>query len=312
MIEFSDADGVIGTVDYVDGELRASNSARNIVDSWLRHGRSANDFEAAYDGWSNGYVNGRRVDDAVVAATFHLPGRHEQKKHGNRRGKPSTPTGDSADGSNSAPKTEDSFARRMANATTGAAVGDSVTIRDEDSLHAVASEGHLNGRSIGSITNSIDEYQTLAYEDINDHLRSNDGDLAGADDEVVTYTRDIDAIMQSSQLSEDALVYRGIWSAPTTFGSAWQRDGDNTGLTWEDQAFVSTSTDGKIIERISNATTNSNGVNMRVLVPRGTHAIGIDPSSAESEFLLNRGRRFRVARDYTRDGARWLDVEVIN
>lgn len=76
MIQFKDKDGIIGTIEYVDGKLIASNSLRSIVDLWQHRGNDASDFESAYDGWSNGYVSGQRVlngpsnvfSESVVAA----------------------------------------------------------------------------------------------------------------------------------------------------------------------------------------------------------------------------------------------------
>lgn len=239
---------------------------------------------------------------------FHLPGRHEQKSHGNRKNK-SKSAGDSSSSQTTAP--EDDFTRRARTARTGTDAYASVPIKDETSLRDASVAGRFNGRSVNSIINSVDEYQELAYEDINGHLRANDGDLTDADPEIERYTRDIDAVMESSQLTDDVLVYRGIWSANDIFGDAWRPDGDNAGLEWEDSAFVSTSVDGEIIDRISNASRRPEGVNMRILVPRGTSAFGIDPESFEKELLLNRGQRYRIARDYSRDGARWIDVEVI-
>ena len=94
MIEFFDDEGVVGTVEYVNGELVASRGSQNVATLWLYRGNDPTDFESAYDGWSNGYVVGRRVTDAVTAATFHLPGRHEQKKHGNRKNKTQSTTND--------------------------------------------------------------------------------------------------------------------------------------------------------------------------------------------------------------------------
>lgn len=112
MIKFKDKNGVIGTVEYVDGELITSNSLRDVVDTWLRRGNNVGDFESAYDGWSNGYITGRRVhepelddeSDTLIAASFHLPGKHEQKSHGNRKGKPKASTGDSARAKSTTPK----------------------------------------------------------------------------------------------------------------------------------------------------------------------------------------------------------------
>lgn len=267
-------------------------------------------FDVLRVAWGEYDIDIRLVEQITASAAveeFHLPGRHDQKSHGNR--KKTKSSGDASSSQTTAP--EDDFTRRARAARTGVNVYASVPVSDETSLREASVAGQFNGRSLDSVINSIDEYQELAYEDINGQLRANDGDLSDVDPEIVRYTRDIDAVMEESQLTDDVLVYRGIWSANDIFGDAWQFSGDNTGLEWEDAAFVSTSVDGAIIDRISNASRRPEGVNMRILVPRGTSAFGIDPESPEKELLLNRGQRYRIARDYSRDGTRWIDVEVV-
>lgn len=62
MIEFYDDKGVIGTVAITsDNELDVSPIMESLVSSWLAKHRSMQDFEAFYDGWSNGYMSARRA-----------------------------------------------------------------------------------------------------------------------------------------------------------------------------------------------------------------------------------------------------------
>lgn len=57
MIEFSDKDGVVGYVQVEDDELVASDPSLER----LAEGFDVAEFESFYDGWSNGYVSGRKV-----------------------------------------------------------------------------------------------------------------------------------------------------------------------------------------------------------------------------------------------------------
>jgi hypothetical protein len=106
VIEFlTSSDRVVGVVGMRDGELVSDPVLRNVVRAWLRQGKSPESFEEAYASWTNGYAHARHVTDndthldklnpviassltsAVADSAFHLPGRHDQKRHGNRRNK---------------------------------------------------------------------------------------------------------------------------------------------------------------------------------------------------------------------------------
>lgn len=58
-IRFEDDGGVVGEVAVVDGELSADPWLQSLVDTWTG---SAEAFIDEYDGWSNGYTMGRRVE----------------------------------------------------------------------------------------------------------------------------------------------------------------------------------------------------------------------------------------------------------
>lgn len=96
MIEFVDIDdNVIGVVVVRDGALLSDPATEDIATAWLRQIDGAAGFEDAYDGWTNGYARGRRVSDDSRATTltasssvFHLPGKHDQDKHGHDQGSP--------------------------------------------------------------------------------------------------------------------------------------------------------------------------------------------------------------------------------
>lgn len=92
MIEFFDREGVLGTIEYDDGNLVADIMLQDVADAWVVSGRDPADFEDAYTDWSNGYIKSRRVGESKLndqsptlssnVRSFHLPGRHDQNDHG--------------------------------------------------------------------------------------------------------------------------------------------------------------------------------------------------------------------------------------
>ncbi len=122
----------------------------------------------------------------------------------------------------------------------------------------------------------------------------------------------LDAAMDKSKLTADVQVFRGVGKPGKTFGPAWQESGDNTGMTWVDHGYGSTTANESAVTKFAGY---GAGVRMNITVPAGTPAIGIPTSmariKAERELLLDRGLRYRVTRDYVGDdGVRTLDVEV--
>jgi hypothetical protein len=188
------------------------------------------------------------------------------------------------------------------------------------------------------VARSLDEYQGGSYFEINQHLRENAG--------VQIYTRDgtyvasgqvrdpgdtgwieqtaagLDVAMEHSRLSADAVMYRGTGNSAKVFGSAWNRDGDNTGLEWVDPAYTSTTADQRLTRQFAGA----DPVIMRVFAPAGTPAVRLTdmaPDSStgriagdyEAEILLARGTRFRIIADHGYDSVRRvrdIDVEVVS
>jgi hypothetical protein len=114
--------------------------------------------------------------------------------------------------------------------------------------------------------------------------------------------RGLDKALAGHTLDRDIVVRRAVSNPETTF------DGHKLtpGTQWRDHAFVSTtSSEG------SPAFAGKGGVEMRILVPKGTKAISageLDPY----EILLDRGLTFRVVRDNgVTLGVRDIDVEVV-
>jgi hypothetical protein len=159
------------------------------------------------------------------------------------------------------------------------------------------------------------DYQGAEYVKINGRLR----DLAeGKEDttkgDAAELTADLDDAMANSPLARDAVVYRGIRASRKVFGD--RVDGNLTGMEWLETGFVSTSAVESVVAHFSGAHTDP--VRMRVLAPKGTHAIqvsdvqGRDGVADEAELLLDRNTRMRVAADRgVVDGVRHLDVEVV-
>lgn len=122
-----------------------------------------------------------------------------------------------------------------------------------------------------------------------------------------------DIVMDNSKLRDDVIVYRGFRST-SSFGDAWKPDGDNSGLTWTEHSFLSTTNDEAFLE--ANYLPRGS-IKMRMSVPKGTGGVyienaGSDFGQAQPELLLQRGLRFRIVNDHgVEDGIRTIDVEVV-
>lgn len=163
---------------------------------------------------------------------------------------------------------------------------------------------------------SADYFQEYGRTKINPGLRTNT-----STPEAQKVVDDLDAMMAASKLEKDVTVIRGISSPEKIFGSSWNPDGDNTGLTWRDDAFVSTTTDDQVAGYFATAQ-DMNGVTMiRLKVPKGTGAVRLEGEefAHQQELLLDRGLTFRITKDsekarfYMEDGelpVRIIEVEV--
>jgi SPP1 gp7 family putative phage head morphogenesis protein len=240
------------------------------------------------------------VDLPLVADAYHLPGRHEQKDHGNHKNRKSR------DSSNTSDDSQDDFDTRITKAYVDS---DVFTRGSQYSSLSDFAEGYEASRGEGDPTTSRVEgsfglYQTN-YESINTGLRT--GDLDDFDERVVGY---MNAGLERSATTSDVVVYRGISNPKKLFGDAWNEDGDNSGLAWTDPAYMSTTTSA-IVAR-SYATTDlikRDGVMMRLLVKSGTPSMPMRGNL--SQLLLGAGRTSKIVHDYVgEDGFRTIDVEV--
>lgn len=159
----------------------------------------------------------------------------------------------------------------------------------------------------------LDAYREETYAAINHVLRGGDESEVGrwyaTPDQVRDWTAGIDEAMDRSRLTDDAQVWRGISNGSIIFGD--RMGGDLTGTEWQEDAYVSTSSDRTISEGFAGDYDDS--VLMRILAPRGVGAVELSDEGYESELMLQRGLRMRVVADRGRDedGVRYLDVEVI-
>lgn len=158
-----------------------------------------------------------------------------------------------------------------------------------------------------------------AYRSINSVLRgASDEELANLPlagdtnnrESVAGWVSNMDAAMDSSRLTQDAVGYRGIGQAGRIFGD--RVNGDLTGMEWREDSYTSTTTDPEISEDFA-GNIPPGAVVMRMLMPAGVGGIELSDESHESEVLLQRGLTMRVVADngVDEDGVRRIDVEVV-
>lgn len=162
-------------------------------------------------------------------------------------------------------------------------------------------------------------YQTGLDVKINAHLRSGEPIESAGHADGGSYTpymimNDLKELLDFSVSKKDIVVHRGIKDPSSIFEDSWNPDGDNTGLTWIDKGFASTS----VSEDVSKDLFADGSTMMRIVVPKGTHAVHLPPTEQlaedELEILLNRGLKYRIVTDHGVDpttSLRNLDVEVV-
>jgi hypothetical protein len=155
---------------------------------------------------------------------------------------------------------------------------------------------------------ALGRYTGRWYEQINSLLRG--GSIAEDERERANqYIADLDAAFRLSNLRAEVVSYRGLHNAQRLFGDRIEHD--LTGLEWREEAYVSTT----VLERRTRGFVHSAQINpllMRIVSPKGTAAIEASSDLLEAELLLDRGLRFRVAKDNgIVDGIRRIDVEVL-
>ena len=150
----------------------------------------------------------------------------------------------------------------------------------------------------------LSDYQEEDYRHINGFLRDPSAESGGGESQIAG----IDAAMDKSVLTSDVAVTRGVIDAATIWGAA--AGGNLTGAEWTELAYLSATVDPKVAARF--LAEDDESVVMRIVVPAGTKGIEMSGASYESELLLQRGLRLRVAADSGPGTApRRIDVEVV-
>jgi hypothetical protein len=160
------------------------------------------------------------------------------------------------------------------------------------------------------MSRAVNTYTGAEYNAINRLLRGQTLPYGYRAEDVTQTIADLDAAMAASRVDRDVVTYRGVIDATKIFGN--RLAGDLTGMTWREDAFVSTTAKARTADMFTEATADSPVV-MRFLVPAGTPAVGASSWAIEAEILLARGRTLRVAADRGLDphGIRHIDVEVL-
>jgi hypothetical protein len=212
-------------------------------------------------------LNGQPLTASASAETFHLPGKHEQKSHGIRKGSQES----SATTLNS-PMPEQVAMRSPATRSAARKV-----------VRAFYNDKSVTGEQLYTPEerNAIEAYGDKWYSSVNAALRSKtttglSQEYRSGHDLNDLITR-MDNALEKSRTTDDLVVYRGV--DPSVFGEL--RAGD----ILQDDAYVSTSmspvTAGIIGERI-----------LEISLPKGSRATR--PNKDEMELMLARGTRFKV------------------
>lgn len=215
------------------------------------------------------------------ALVAHLPGKHNQKDHGH--------AGQSGMG-------PEEFDSRLAAAMSGRDLEGATGINPSDS----------------AVRKAVADYGENGADAANTALRTTGGHIDESTDwRAAPVVEGMDAAFADAPtLSKDAVVARGVSRVNVTFGGAEPA----VGMEWVDHGFVSTSASPRALRQFTGADFGANGLQMRILVPKGTKAISSrDLLAGEQEVILPRGLKFRVVRDngLDFDGIRQLDVEVL-
>jgi hypothetical protein len=236
-----------------------------------------------------------------------------EKRHGKGGG---TSGGGPAAGGASAG--DGGFESRASAAATGRAAQKAAPFNRDTEVRLADDEGFDDFAGTGvpghRVRDALADYGDNGHRSVNGALRKVRGDtgkipatlpgeLHYSKVRVTDQVTGLDAAMSQSRLTSDIVVHRGVESPRKLFGTS----GDLTGLQFRDHGYASTTTAGKASNEF---TGNRTGLQMRILVPKGTGAIG-STALDRNELLLDRALTYKVHRDYKVDGVRTVDVEVV-
>lgn len=257
-----------------------------------------------------GVVTDIPLGAAVVASdAFHLAGKHDQKTHGHA--------------STVSLKEQQDFHKRLGKAKSGSKAHKSTASTDAFGGKGDDGYGEAGADTVRGFPSAVGEYQTSGFS-TNGHLRDGTANLSvGAGGEVTASGVIVPAFdgafdRKRSHLKDDISVERGVRDPHKLWGNDWSPNGDNSGLTWDDAGFVSTTTSSSVAHHFATRETGS-PVIMKMLVPKGTPALSVGKNGShpdydwENEVVLPRGMRFRIIADHgvDADGIRRVDVDVV-
>jgi hypothetical protein len=226
------------------------------------------------------------LDDDGELYLKHLPGRHEQKRHGNRYGGGAAGrTDEKPAGGGAAPEASANLEPTFERATP-----------EETSAYLSESAQQwrktLNREQLGA----VQDYTEGEYERINRDLRKG------------KTPKETKLIEQTMIKADQPLqVYRGLEVPALT--KAFD-DGNIVGTVLNDKGFVSTSYNAKEAKTMA----GKDGIQMNIHVPKGAKfapVSGVARIPGEKEALLNRNAAFKVLGARKVDGVRVLDVELV-
>lgn len=286
-----------------------------------------------------GVITDYPLGAALTAAhAFHLPGKHAQKSHGHGGGE-AMHTGSKKE----LQKAREKFDGQLSGARTGGEAMGSVPLGvawGDDSKT-------VGGVNNGEVSAAVSTYAgSTGYYDVNEGLRRSHGDPktvvkpppnpgknSNAPDSPLQTNEDVRATidtmdrgMAASHVEHDVVVHRMISEPEHQFGSSYRHDGDNTGLSWRDHAYTSTSAVGMEGTLAFQGSRLRGGfeeagkpmVMMRIVIPKGQSAL-LGRSGLEGEIILPHDTEFRIVRDNgnvddrgrAHAGTRFVDVEII-
>lgn len=259
------------------------------------------------------------VQSAASAESFHLPGKHDQSSHGKR--------GDTSAGKKVSEPTHTSgmsredYVKRAKKSSTGRKAFSKTPISGiSDLTDAADSDGNVNGVSRHAISDALrGVHGDARHEDTSSALRKSKGDTKSLSAQEQDRVKAIDAGLKSSKLTGDILTHDITVTPETFFGDAWNSDGNNTGLTWVNHGYTSTSAKRDWGTGFENS---PNKTEITFLLPKGVEAMGTNwdvkqamSKNGDGDIIAQRGLKFRIVSDTGKSESlqqtRLIAVEVV-
>ena len=173
------------------------------------------------------------------------------------------------------------------------------------------SEKWIGGLS-DSEKDSIYQYTSVHFRDINPMLRSDKDPILATRDEVSEWVTNIDSALAKAELSDDIVVYRGI--DESFFGEKYTAQEINefiAGHTLTDKGYWSTSANKESLPRFA----DQKPYVMEVKVPKGTgrgqYVSQISAHKKEDEYLISRGSSYKIVSARQERGKIVIEAELV-